>query len=315
MQSNVSIRLTLDRLVPRIVTAGFGFMLMLSTSAWAVRGEVPDGVTDQLEQVRAVLTGMQEQLDEMQNGIGENASDLDALETEIGAQMDLIDISNNDVFEAVNSAEVTTKLCFDTSAAMGLKLGGVGEFGASWTKVLHVEAAFELDEFWNLDMGVGSEVCIQVPLYSAYLPEHEVSQDEGEKLDLLTEGFSSLGRANAFVVGSVSEQILPPAQSVRDVLQAVEDALTSTDPAAARKLLSPATYTPMTPPLLTTMINTAAVLVLDAVIDPCGAIESSPLFAGIPADTYNWMCFMEPNATMQILKVIADVADLLLGWL
>ena len=271
-------------------------------------------VKGKIEAIRAAVVDIQAQLNAMQAGIGQNASDLTALTNQMHEQMDLIDASNNDVFESVNSVEVTTKLCFDSAASLGIKLGGVGEFGANWTKVLHVEAAFELDEFWDLGMGVGNELCIDVPLYSVYWPELEVSQSEGELLYPVIDGFSLVGRGTLPLVGQVSEQVLPPPESVRNVLQAVELAATSGNPDDVRALLKPATYLPMTPPLVATMIESAAILVIDAVIDPCGVIEDSPLFAGIPPATYNWMCFMDPNATMSILKTIADVVDLIIFW-
>jgi len=247
--------------------------------------------------------------------MGKNANDLEDLTKQMHDQMDLIDTSTEEVFQSVNSVELTSKLCFDSSAALGIKLGGVGEFGASWTKVLHAEVALELDEFWNLDTGVGSEFCIQVPVYSVYWPELEVSPSEGALLHPLIAGTSGPGRYNLPILGLVSEQVLPPPESVRNVLEAVELAMTSGNPADARKLLSPATYTPMMPPLLTTMITAGAELVLGAVIDPCGAIESNPLFTGIEPVTYNWMCILDPDETMQIIVTIANVADVLFGWL
>lgn len=314
MGSNLSIGSQLGRLRYRAAAVGLGVMLLLgATGAGAVRDLSAD-IPDQLGEIRALLSSMEAQLVEMQTGVDENASGLSALGTSFDEQMDLMDLSNDDVFESVNSVEVTTKLCFDSAASMGIKLGGMGEFGASWTKVLHVEAAFELDEFWNLDMGMGTEICIDVPLYSVYWPELEVSQSEGALLHPMMDGFSLIGRANLPIVGVVTEQVLPPPESVRGVLEAVELAFTSGDPADARKLFSPSTYTPMTPPLVSTMINTAAVLVLDVVIDPCGSIESSPLFSGIPVSTYDWMCFMDPNATMTILQTIANVVDLIVFW-
>jgi len=312
MDSNISIRAMLARLVPVAVIAG---LLMLGATAMAKPAKPPIGVPHQLEEVRAALMAMQAQLNKMQDGMGKNANDLEDLTKQMHDQMDLIDTSTEEVFQSVNSVELTSKLCFDSSAALGIKLGGVGEFGASWTKVLHAEVALELDEFWNLDTGVGSEFCIQVPVYSVYWPELEVSPSEGALLHPLIAGTSGPGRYNLPILGLVSEQVLPPPESVRNVLEAVELAMTSGNPADARKLLSPATYTPMMPPLLTTMITAGAELVLGAVIDPCGAIESNPLFTGIEPVTYNWMCILDPDETMQIIVTIANVADVLFGWL
>ena len=314
MESIISIKTVFKNLLRFVVVAVIGGALTTATAAWAGPPDDPNGVPAQLEEVIEALALIQLQLDGMENGIGRNADDLRELTEQMHGQMDLIDASTEEVFQSVNSVEVTSQLCFDVNTALGIKLGGVGEFGASWTKVLHAEIALELDEFWNLDAGVGSEFCIDVPIYSAFMPELEVDPDDGDLLWPLIAGTSYPGRYSLPFLGSVSEQILPPAGTVQDVLKALETALESNDPADARKLLSPDTYLPMTPPLIVTMVDTSAQLVLNAIMDPCAAIEQNPLFSGLPPETYDFMC-VDPAFSMGVLSFIADVLDLMFGWL
>ena len=313
MKSITRIRTVLKNLLRIVVFAVIGGALTTGTVAWAAPSDKPNGVPAQLDEVIEALAHIQLQLDGMQNGIGQNAADLEELTLQMHAQMDELDASTEDVFQSVNSVEVTSQLCFDVNTALGIKLGGVGEFGASWTKVLHAEIALELEEFWNLDAGVGSEFCIDVPIYSAFMPELEVAPDDGDLLWPFIVGTSYPGRESLAILGSVSEQLLPPAGSVQAVLADVEAAL-SGDPEVARNLLSPTTYTPMTPPLMVTLVETGAELVLNAVLYPCVVIGQNPLFSDLPPETYDFMC-VDSKVTMKVLTDIASVVELMFGWL
>lgn len=293
----------------RVAAAGIGVALILGSTAGAVseRSDPEIGVPQQLAEIRDALAAMQAQLDAVQTGLDQSSTAITDLKAQMHRRMDVIDASAGEIYESVNSVEVTTEVCFGTGIKHALDFKGHGEIGVGWPNVLDAKVNAELDEGWNLDMGLGNEVCIQVPLYSVYWPELKISEAEGEHLHSLISNSALGAQLMLPVVGLLSEQALPPPNSVRTVVDTVVYALTSGNPTAAAALLNPATYTPMTPPLIATVLEVAGKAATNAILDPCGTIASHPLLSNVPQSHYDWMCFMEPNQTMEVLNVIDHV--------
>lgn len=309
MDSNISIRLLLVRLMPKVAAAWLGVILVLGATAGAKPGDDPTGTPHQLEVIRALLADMQTQLNNLQAGIEQNNGRVEALTTLVHERTDTAFLESEEIFKSVNSVEVTTELCFDTSLVKSLDLGGHAALGVGWSDVLELKAIGQVDVGGDFQLGLGHVVCIQVPIYSAYRPELELLPGPGESLHSLISNSALGAQATLSVMDFVYDQVAPVAEGAPEVFETLQTALTSSNIKDKEKLLDVTTYEPMMPPMVTTMLEVAPAVALDVYLDACGSITKSPLMADVDSSYYDWICFMEPDAQMLALKALKDVVD------
>jgi len=301
------------RVVPRIATAGLGVILLLGAVAEAKMGKAPNkvttGVPQQVEEIRAILEDMQAQLSEMQGGVVQNSAGVEELSAQMKQRMDSTYASSGEVFESVNSVEVTTELCFDTKLVKSLELGGHGALGVGWSDVLELKAIGQVDAVGNFELGLGQVSCIQVPLYSVYWPELEMTPAEGESLHALISNHALGAQATLSTMEFVYNQVIPVAEGAAKVFETVDLALNSTDPDDKKKLLDVGTYTPMMPPMVTKALEVAPAVALDIYLDACTHVAAHPLMTSVDSSYYDWICFLEPDVQLKALQDLKVVID------
>lgn len=313
MDSNINIRLMLARLVPSVIKAGLGAMLIFSATAGAVPPNDPNGVPQQLEAIRAALADIQARMDGMQVSIGQNNTSLTELATQMLERTDSALSSSGEIYESVNSVEVKNELCFDTRLVKSLDLGGHAALGLGWSDVLELKAIGQVDAVGNFSLGLGHIVCIEVPLYSVYKPELELLGDEGESLHSLISSSAFGAQVSLSSMEFVYNQVQPVAEGAAEVFDTVDVALNSSDPEDRKKLLNVETYTPMMPPIVTTMIEVAPAVALDLYLDACKHIAGHPLMADVDPTYYDWMCLMNPQAQILALQALEDAVNVVRG--
>ena len=309
MDSYINIRLAMSRLVLRIATAGLAAMLVLGATAGAAPTKDPVGTPQQLEEILAALVVMQTQLDNLQAGINQNSGSVDELATQIQTRTDAAYSSSGEIFESVNSVEVTTELCFDSSLVKSLDLGGHGALGVGWSDVLELKAIGQVEAAGNFELGLGHETCIQVPLYSVYWPELEIPAGEGDSLYPLVSNHALGAQVTLSTMDFVYNQVVPVALGAPEVFETVSLALTSSDFDDRKKLLDVATFVPMMPPMVTVALDIAPAVALDIYLDACTHVANHPLMATVDPLAYDWICFLEPDAQIKALEDLGTVVD------
>ena len=294
------------------------FMLFATSSAWsALPGHEPDPSTlpdeAKIEVIRAALVDMQAQMAQMQAEIGQNSTGVAELASQMQERMDSAYDSSGEIFESVNSVELKHELCFDVRLIKSLELGGHAALGLGWSDVLELKAIGQLDAFGDFNLGLGHIVCIEVPLHSAYKPELQLLPGEGESLHPLISNSALGAQVSLSTMEFVYDQVRPVAEGAADVVSIVDTALTTGNPDDLKKLLDITTYTPMMPPMITTMIEVAPLVALDLYIDACTHIGNHPLMAGVNSAAYDWMCLMDPQAQMLALQALNTAVNAVKG--
>jgi len=281
-------------------------LLFLSTITVNVLAAPGRGIPDQLTEIRVILAEIQAmqaqldaKLDTLESGVNANDVALALAHT----KLDMVGLSVNEVFESVNSTEITTELCFTMQHSFAAKIGGQGEIGVGWPNVLDAKLALAVEGSSDIGVGLGNEICIQVPLYSVY-----VEQDESWLLplvkDQLDDLFSTVTVAAQTVVpvmGSLYAITLPPPSAVTGVIDEI-----IFDPA---KMFDFNTFEPLIPPLMSQIIAEAPSVAEAVILDPCGALSKAPIIGDLPPETYNWICVLEPDETLKLIRAVSGTLD------
>lgn len=257
----------------------------------------------QLEIVKATLADLKTQLQTVENRliseiglVEERLNDkLDAQQDDLNAKLDAQGIDLTFLVKDAESQEkditISSTLCFGHAFSNELQVGFGAEFGAEWPMLLSVNAKGMVEvKLAGTELNMGSEICIEVPLYklaSNPLPEF---LDDTEDFDKLIAGITGPAQAIIPAVATLYTKVMPSQEQVMRATANVVVAATGFDiidgvpstefvPAdllLPEKLFAPIINDPDRQQLyhaFADFIPTAAALVTD----PCQALEDSPL--------------------------------------
>ncbi|MCH7869307.1 MAG: hypothetical protein IH881_16560 [Myxococcales bacterium] len=262
-----------------------------------------------MSEIRAMLADMrtmQARLDAKLNTLQSSADSTSESLNLAHTKLDMVDSSIIEVFESVNSVEVTTQVCMSAEFATSVGLGEHGEAGVGWPNVLDAKLVVQEDAGLALATGLGQEICIQIPLYSVFV-EGQLAISPGAKnqLDELIALVSQPALNQAAVVGEIYYQTVPSPSAVTGVFEdLILAALPGGDPTI---MIDPATYDPLVPPLMKTAIAFAPLIVEAAINDPCASIQQLDVLNLTTAAAFDPVCSIAADATFQAVTTIDSV--------
>ncbi|MCU7836263.1 MAG: hypothetical protein KZQ83_13560 [gamma proteobacterium symbiont of Taylorina sp.] len=168
-------------ILPTVLIITF-FSFLFSVIAFAVPPPNPSeqSIPVQLRLIRGALDDMKIQIQKSKDDL---SAQMTTMEVNLSDQMDTMEVNLSDQMTTMDSdlkaeldylyievttdyIELTTELCFDLGIGLEGKIGAEGELGAGWTLGANVKITAKGDAGLAGGLGLGNEVCINVPLYS-----------------------------------------------------------------------------------------------------------------------------------------------------
>jgi len=263
----------------------------------------------QLRLIRASLVDLSNQMSAMEASLNGKISDVQSSVNVGNGKLDVLQTSADSIYDVVTSVDITmtTEVCFDAAVYNEYSIGGHGEFGVGWPNVLDAKLAVEADGGYGAGVGIGNQICIQVPLYSV---ESNVPlfTNTGEFDDLIA-AIAMPAQNVVPLIGEVYTALMPtPAEA----LQAVENVITAATTKPEDLLRPDIVLDPIVPQILKDFVTKAPDIIEGAVLDPCGTFANSPLGAQLAPSTYDWICLLDPDETQQALDTIVGVVNSIL---
>ncbi len=255
----------------------------------------------QLEIVKATLADLKTQLQAVENSLifeiglveGRLNDKLDAQADDLNAKLDAQGIDLTFLVADAESQEkditISSTLCFGHAFSNELLVGFEGEFGAGWPLLLKVGAKGKVEgKLAGTELNLGSEICIEVPLYklaSNPLPEF---LDDTEDFDKLIAGITGPAQAIIPAVATLYTKVMPSQERAMQATANVVEAATGftiipkgrtffpSDLLRPDKLFEPIINDPDRQALFQPFLDFIPTAV-ELVTDPCLALENSPL--------------------------------------
>jgi len=294
----------------RSVLMGVLFSLLISPIALADPPPDPkeQSVPVQLRLIRENLVLMEErlslQMTEMEGRLDSTMADIQSSVDVGNGKMDVLQASANEIITTLNTPVIgiTTQLCLDEKVMAAIAGGAHGEFGVGWPNVLDAKAIINGDAGFGVEVGLGNQICIEIPLYS-------VDSDETflDYLDFNTTEFdfmiSSVAAGAQLTVPIFAEIYGALMPTPEEAVEAFDNYLIagadysvlgrSTSLFGPEDLVTPhVLLEPVIPDMFELFIMQIPGLVDYAVAHPCEGLEKSPLGAIIDKTdpAYSWFC-------------------------
>lgn len=298
------------------ITIAFAISFTALSTTVAAPPAVPQNqsVPVQLELIRNQLEALESMMTERFNNIDQK---LEGMDTKLTG----IDEALEEIFVSVNSVDLTTTLCFKSGLDRKDQLGAEAQLGVGWKEVVDVDVTANVSGVFELGLGVGNDVCIEIPLYSVFNNQQIVLSPAVEtQLEGLITGLMMASADVVPIIGTVYAATMPPLDEVVNFVQEnilaavppIPDVLDNPhydpfyNPAA---LLDLNTYVPLIPPLQAQLLAEVPALIETAVLDPCQALRDAPVVGPVfqnptlVAQT-QWLCNIAPDFLTGTLIVI-----------
>jgi len=303
-----------------------GVLFSLLISPIALADPPPDpkeqSVPVQLRLIRGNLVLMEErlsqQMTDMEGRLDSTMADIQSSVNVGNGKLDVLQSSADDIYDVVTAVnvELTTTLCLDEGVTGALDGGAHGEFGVGWPNVLDAKAILQGNAGFAVGVGVGNQICIEIPLYSVASNLELLNSTNWDTTEF-DEMVAFVGGAAQTVMpfyAAIYGELMPtPAQAIEaldNVISAstgfnIYDGKVYPGDVDLEMLAHPdLMLDPIIPPFIDAFIANAPSVALQVVNDPCGALRKSPLGSALDIPELNWLC--KANA-----KAINDI----FGWL
>ena len=143
-------------------------LIIIPSTAFAKQPPNPheQSVPVQLRLIREYLVVMEERLGtQMTDMEGRLSTQMTDMEGRLDDTLLTLQLTADEIYDVVTAVNIdmTTTLCFDLNVAHEESVGGHGEFGVGWPNVLDAKAVFEAAGSYGFGVGMGNQICIQVP--------------------------------------------------------------------------------------------------------------------------------------------------------
>lgn len=304
-----------------------------------------DPPADPKEQsVPVQLTLIREYLAEMDERLTRQIADVESnLESKIGDVQSSVDLGNSKIDDLQASADqiyavvtavnvdITTQLCLDEAAMVNIQGGANGRLGAGWDEVLDVEANVSIEAVFGAQVGLGNQLCIQIPLYSVASAEplsDYFAFDTSEFDDMIAD-VASGARSVVPVFAAVYTALAPTPEEATEALENYVIAVSGRDlygnPSGKygpEHLLAPdVLLEPVIPDFIEDFIAQVPELAEDFANHPCENLNSmSPFgsFVDTSKPELNFLCGTTAQAltlTLTGIKTVVDSIATVVNWI
>jgi hypothetical protein len=299
--------------INRIVIPGVLAVFIAPCSALA------DPPADPKEQsVPVQLTLIRDYLADMDSRLNER---LDDLSGQIGANNDLLlgiqGVTDAILYDVTSvKLEMKTNLCIDEGIMATLEGGGHGEFGVGWPNVLDAKATLQGDAGFGVEVAVGYDICVEIPLYSVVANDFLVNlQDyadfDTKEFDLMLSTIAGGAQWVVPVWADIYGELMPTPKQAIEVLDNYYGAIMGENLKGGSPTYGPEyllapdiMLDPAVPPIIDEFIKLIPETVEFWVENPCTGLEMSPLGKIIDKTDplYSWLC----NTTSNGLQLAVD---------
>lgn len=317
-----------------VVLAALCLLLPASANAQPAKPrEDAKSVPEQLELIRQNLADLERRLSDQISDVETNLSDqLTDAESNLSTQLDGVQAgvdSNNqtlqDILGVVTAAnvDITTELCLDQGILANLSGGGHGLIGAGWDEVLDVEANLSIDAIFGAEVGIGNQLCIQVPLYqvASAEPLSDILDFDTSEFDMMLAGVAAGARSVVPTFAAVYTALAPTPE---EAAMALENVILAVEAGDIQALTRPdILLEPVIPDFLEQLVAGAPQLLADFAASPCTSINNlSPLGTIIDQNDPNLAFLCGTTARIltdtffgiaAVVQAIKDVVDAILG--
>ena len=283
-------------------------------------------VKKQLKAIRKDLDNMEARLaGQMQGMQGDLDATLDQMQTDIDSahgKLDLLQLGSDDIYHAVTAVymDIKTELCLDESVMAALDGGAHGEFGVGWPNVLDAKAILQGQAGFGVEVAVGNEICIEIPLYSVESNDFllKAADFQSPEFDAMLGTIAGGARVVVPFWASVYDELMPTPEQALQALDNYIGAATGShlDGSASTYgpefLLAPdILLDPVVPQIFKEFVAEIPGMVNDLIDDPCWGLENSPLGKIIDKNdaTYKWFCTTTSNGLQLAVNGIGLVVN------
>lgn len=309
--------------------------LMIPSTAFAKPPPNPheQSVPVQLRLIREYLVDMEERLgtkmDDMEGRLNDKLGNIQSSVNIGNSKLDVLQESAdriegiaNDIYDEVTAVNIdlTTTLCFDLNVAHEESIGGHGEFGVGWPNVLDAKAVFTAAGSYGFGVGMGNQICIQVPLYSVetFPPLFTDTQE----FNALVAAFAAPAQNVVPLVADIYTKLMPTPQEGIWAIANVIEAASGEDISSGQNdewvvgarpdlLARPdVLLDPIVPDFIVQLVNNAPTLINTAIVSPCTLIDQTPFGPILNTNsggTYEWLCGAHADALVTIVGVVNDI--------
>lgn len=257
--------------------------------------------------------------------LGDLSSQLTAAEGNIRRDINSVAIIANGIQSHLdaNFIDVKATVCVEGSKAAAMEIGKAGEVGSGNIPAIKFESKFEAGAKVNLEAGVKSDVCFEVPIYQIVSDHHVASSfaavDEDfeaavEQLYLraTAEQFNDISWVDAMLAAPALDPI--DLDTSATVVTALDDALSN-----PLKLKNPILLAEYMLPEDVNIAQMSADILESALSDPCGSFAGTPMEEIKDDEVVEDICagakavgtFMTEAATV-VMPLLQDAFEILL---
>jgi hypothetical protein len=300
----------------RLFVMCLSFFLLFTSIAFA--GPPPDpeevSVPVQLLLIREALDDLSQQLTDTESRLNDK---LGQLQNDVTLGNDKLDT----IYKEITRVDITmtTVLCFDVGVNHDERVGGHGEFGVGWPNVLDAKAIVQADGGYGINVGIGNQICIEVPLYS--VESFKTQFDNDLEFDTMVKSLAYPSQEIIPIIGTIYGELMPTPEEAIEATGNVINAATGFDigdgvvrpagPDPALLARPDILLEPVIPDILTKFIDNAPDLVEDAITDPCPAFANTPLGEVVDPALYDWICVLDANAIGDLGDALGGLGDII----
>lgn len=301
---------------------GIFISLFLSSTAFAAKPPNPteQSVPVQLRIIRTHLDQLTTQMTTLEDNMNDRLSALQVSADNLQGSTNAIQLTANDIYDVVTEVniEMTTELCFSAGAKVEGTVGIHDEAGIGWPNVLSAKATLQGEGGFGGELGVANQICIQVPLYS--VASIQPLFTNGDEFDDLIAALALPSQAVVPIIADVYTALMPTPDEAFQAIGNVTRASTGYDvytgiagkPNPIELLRPDVLLDPIIPDAAREFVNYAPIAVADALLDPCGTLENTPIgFALKDRQDIAFLCNAHADALQAIIPVINGAVDII----
>lgn len=260
-----------------------------------------------------------QQMTEMEGRLDSTMADIQSsVDVGNGKMVDL-QASANEIITTLNTPVIgiTTQLCLDEKVMAAISGGAHGEFGVGWPNVLDAKAVINGDAGFGVEVGLGNQICIEIPLYSVDSDETFLDYFDFDttEFDFMVSSYAAGAQLTVPIFAEIYGQLMPTPEEAVEALDNYLIAGTNfsvlnrpTNLFGPEALVTPhVLLEPVIPDIFEEFIVQIPGVVDYAVAHPCEGLESSPLGAIIDKTdpAYSWFC----KTTSGALSLAVDATN------
>lgn len=322
-----------DNVLLPVFFMGLFMSIFISSTAFAAKPPNPSEqsvpvqlrlIRTHLDQITAQVTAFEGRLTTQMTALEDNMngrlSTLQLSADNLQGRTDALQLTADDIYDVVTEVNIdmTTQLCFDAGAKFEGTVGIHDEAGIGWPNVLSAKAIVQGEGGFGGELGVVNQICIQVPLYS--VASNQPLFTNGQEFDDLIAALALPSQSVVPIIADVYTALMPTPDEAFQAMGNVTRASTGYDvytgitgyPNPIELLRPDVLLDPIIPQAARDFVNYAPTAVADALLDPCGTLENTPIGAALKGrPDIEFLCSAQANALQSIIPVINGAVDII----